>query len=114
MRKSHFKSIIQPLRDIRNHRLYRIRNCSKLYAICFPNKKAPSSIEAALSAAMRWLCLAQDITNCGGVSAGFSFRNGWEAAYPETTGYIVETFYHNVAFSGGGGYRTMARKMVGL
>jgi hypothetical protein len=112
MRKSHFKSIIQPLRDVRNHRLYRIRNCSKLYAVCFPNKKAPSSIEAALPAAMRWLCLAQDITNCGGVSAGFSFRNGWEAAYPETTGYIVETFYDYATYSGNDDYRRRARQMA--
>ena len=112
MRKNLFKSIIQPLRDIRNHRLYRIRNCSKLIAIRFSNNKSPFGIEAALSAAMHWLCLAQDITNCGGISAGFSFRNGWEAAYPETTGYIVETFYDYAAYSGNDEFRRRARKMV--
>ena len=28
-----------------------------------------------------------------GVSAGYSFLDGWYAPYPETTGYIIPTFY---------------------
>ncbi len=43
-----------------------------------------------------WLCLAQDVRNgeadSGGVSAGWSFEDGWLPSYPETSGYIVETF----------------------
>ena len=49
-----------------------------------------------LSAAIDWLCRAQDVRNgqpdTGGVSAGWSFEDGWLPSYPETSGYIVETF----------------------
>ena len=49
-----------------------------------------------LGAAIDWLCRAQDIRNgdadSGGVSAGWSFEDGWLPSYPETSGYIVETF----------------------
>ena len=49
-----------------------------------------------LSAAIDWLCRAQDVRNgrpdAGGVSAGWSFEDGWLPSYPETSGYIVETF----------------------
>ena len=48
-----------------------------------------------LHAAIDWLCLAQDVRkdqpDAGGVSAGWSFEDGWLPAYPETSGYIVET-----------------------
>lgn len=49
-----------------------------------------------LSAAIDWLCRAQDVRNgqpdAGGVSAGWSFEDGWLPSYPETSGYIIETF----------------------
>jgi len=49
-----------------------------------------------LRAAIDWLCMAQDVRNdkpdSGGVSAGWSFEDGWLPSYPETSGYIVETF----------------------
>ena len=49
-----------------------------------------------LTAAIDWLCRAQDVRNgqsdAGGVSAGWSFEDGWLPSYPETSGYIVETF----------------------
>ena len=49
-----------------------------------------------LKAAIDWLCRAQDLRNkeldSGGVSAGWSFEDGWLPSYPETSGYIVETF----------------------
>jgi len=49
-----------------------------------------------LRAAVEWLCLAQDMRNnmsdAGAVSAGWSFADGWLPGYPETSGYIVETF----------------------
>jgi hypothetical protein len=52
--------------------------------------------ETHLGAALDWLCVAQDILDerldAGGVSAGWSFDEGWLPGYPETTGYIVETF----------------------
>jgi uncharacterized protein YyaL (SSP411 family) len=49
-----------------------------------------------LAAAIDWLCRAQDarsgLPDEGGVSAGWSFEDGWLPSYPETTGYIIETF----------------------
>ena len=52
--------------------------------------------EVHLRGAIDWLCYAQDIRNgepdAGGVSAGWSFEDGWLPSYPETTGYIIETF----------------------
>jgi len=45
-----------------------------------------------LQAAMEWLCRTQDVTGCGGISAGYSFYEGWRPPYPETTGYTIPTF----------------------
>lgn len=45
-----------------------------------------------VTAAIDWLCRAQDKTGTGGVSAGWSFEDGWLPPYPETSGYTVETF----------------------
>lgn len=53
-----------------------------------------------LRKAMFWLAAAQDATGSGGVSWGYRLRSaarsgetlGWQAAYPETTGYLIETF----------------------
>lgn len=51
---------------------------------------------AHLVGAIDWLCRAQDVRDgqfdAGGVSAGWSFEDGWLPSYPETTGYIIETF----------------------
>ncbi len=56
----------------------------------------PADDRAHLEATIDWLCRAQDVRNgqvdAGGVSAGWSFEDGWLPSYPETTGYIIETF----------------------
>jgi len=53
--------------------------------------------EVHLQGAIDWLCRAQDVRDGkedqGGVSAGWSFEDGWLPGYPETTGYIIETFF---------------------
>lgn len=99
MQKRRLKFIIPTLKDVRNHNLYKIGNISKLCGLSF-SSKYPLGKEAALSTAMNWLCRAQDDTRCGGIASGYSFRNGWKSAYPETMGYIIETCYDYVAFSG--------------
>jgi hypothetical protein len=57
---------------------------------------AQSDARMHAAAAIDWLCRAQDVRNghsdAGGVSAGWSFEDGWLPSYPETSGYIVETF----------------------
>ena len=42
---------------------------------------------------MWWLRRAQDGTPDDGVSQGFHLYHGWLSSYPETTGYIIETFW---------------------
>ncbi len=60
------------------------------------DRQTPQSHEVHLAAAIDWLCRAQDVrdgrSDAGGVSAGWSFEDGWLPSYPETTGYIIETF----------------------
>src|SRR2546425_4668452 len=56
--------------------------------------------EPHLVAAIAWLARAQDATPDGGISRAFTLawhphfgRRGWQPPYPETTGYIIPTFY---------------------
>lgn len=42
-------------------------------------------------ALLDWLRRAQDAVPDGGVAAYYSLTEGWSAAYPETTGYIIVT-----------------------
>lgn len=60
------------------------------------SKQPVHSNEIHLKATIDWLCRAQDQrmdqTDRGGISAGWSFEDGWLPCYPETSGYIIETF----------------------
>lgn len=60
------------------------------------------SDEEHLTAALNWLCRAQDVV-AGGVSGGYFFKRGWMPPYPETTGYIIPTLlaagYHDRALA---------------
>ncbi len=49
-------------------------------------------LEAHLSAALAWLKRAQDAGSDRGVSYGVKFGSDFEVSYPETTGYICQTF----------------------
>lgn len=50
--------------------------------------------ERAIAEGVAWLCYAQDhsASQDGGVARHFSLVDGWSTSYPETTGYIVDTF----------------------
>ena len=50
--------------------------------------------ERVLAEVFSWLCYAQDqsASRDGGVARHFSLIDGWSASYPETTGYIADTF----------------------
>ena len=52
----------------------------------------PGSDEVHLSATMEWLKRSQDITKDGSCAGIYTFKQGWTGPYPETTGYIIETF----------------------
>ncbi len=64
-----------------------------------------------LCAAMEWLCKSQDITGCGGSSAGYFFDKGWMPPYPETTGYIIPTFLQYSSITGDNSYLERAKMM---
>jgi uncharacterized protein YyaL (SSP411 family) len=63
-------------------------------------KKKAKSLEVHLQAAMDWLCMAQDAQNDGGVSIRYSLIKGWMSSYPETTGYIIPTFFNYSSITG--------------
>lgn len=66
-----------------------------------------------LEALMQWLVRAQDASGCNGVSAYYDLRQGrWAAAYPETTGYIIPTFFDFAVYSGKEEYRARALRMA--
>jgi len=58
----------------------------------FRKSHTTKSIDFALHNAVKWLCLAQDNSPDDGVSEGYHLKHGWLPSYPETTGYIIETF----------------------
>jgi hypothetical protein len=68
---------------------------------------------------MRWLCRAQDAAEGGGVSRSYALRwmrahrrQGWLAAYPETTGYIIPTFLAYARLVGENEFRARALRMA--
>ena len=66
-----------------------------------------------LKAAAEWLARAQDATGCGGVSACYDVaKRTWTGAYPETTGYIIPTFFRYAEFSGESEWRERAIRMT--
>ncbi|HET7267500.1 MAG TPA: hypothetical protein VFJ15_05270 [Oleiagrimonas sp.] len=69
--------------------------------------------ERGLVAAAEWLARAQDVTGCGGVSAYYdAAKRRWAGAYPETTGYIIPTFFRYAELSGKDEYRDRALYMA--
>lgn len=73
-----------------------------------------------LRAVMRWLINAQDATGSDGVSWGYRSRAairsdetvGWQPAYPETTGYLIETFFRYGHLIQDSGCMDRARRMA--
>jgi hypothetical protein len=69
-----------------------------------------------LRGAIDWLCRAQDVRrhkrDAGGVAAGWSFEDGWLPSYPETTGYIIETFIAAAEYLGRPELIERANKMI--
>jgi hypothetical protein len=66
-----------------------------------------------LQATMLWLCAAQDATADHGVSAFYDVRSGgWGPSYPETTGYIIPTFFDYATGYESETYRERAVRMA--
>jgi len=75
------------------------------------NLPKASSDESHLNAAMDWLCAAQDACAGQGVSAVYHIGNGWDVAYPETSGYIIATFDAYAKFSGNSSFLARAEQL---
>lgn len=75
---------------------------------------ADPGIERAVAEALGWLGRAQDRSRSqdGGVARDFSLINGWNASYPETTGYIIPTLLTCARFKGDDTLRERARRML--
>ena len=65
-----------------------------------------------LQEAAQWILKAQAATSDGGVSAGYSFDDGWIASYPETTGYIIPTLLGYANYAENSLYRDRALTMA--
>ncbi len=72
-----------------------------------------------LQAAVDWLCAAQDADSSGGVARSFALkfmrshgRSGWLAPYPETTGYIIPTFFNYEKLINNPSFRERAIRMA--
>jgi len=86
-----------------------------MLAKLLPKRRVAANLdpELALRAAAEWLCRAQDATDSGGVSAHYDVaKRKWVGAYPETTGYIIPTFFGYAEFCGDTDYRERAIRMA--
>ncbi len=77
---------------MKNH----FKRLSTLYFIIrdrIPLRSSNISNLEAIEQAMNWLCCAQDAVQGGGIATSYDLRKGWLPPFPETTGYIVPTFF---------------------
>ena len=72
----------------------------------------PQTSVIHLQETMNWLKRAHDNDTGKGVAGGFSVVEGWLAPYPETTGYIIPTFYDFADFTGESDWRERAKAMA--
>lgn len=63
-------------------------------AVAAHQRARPGTDEQHLLATVDWIERAQDATGTGGVAARFDLALGWDAPYPETTGYIIGSLLH--------------------
>lgn len=79
-------------------------------------RKPVGDHRAHIEATIDWLKRAQDVRDgepdAGGVSAGWSFEDGWLPSYPETTGYIIETFLEAARRLGQPDLERRAQRMI--
>ncbi|NJM53873.1 MAG: hypothetical protein HC846_11075 [Blastocatellia bacterium] len=78
----------------------------------FDARRSPKSTPIHLQETLNWLKNAHDASGKRGVAGGFSVIDGWLAPYPETTGYIIPTFYDYADFSGENEWRERAAAMA--
>jgi hypothetical protein len=109
-------NVIDLVRLPARYKPWRPRHLALVWASVRGAGTAPQPHAVHLEAAIDWLCRAQDQRegqpDAGGVSAGWSFEDGWLPSYPETTGYIIETFLAAAHVLGRADLVARARRMV--
>jgi len=81
--------------------------------VCGIGLTEPKANRVHLDAAIAWLKHAQDVTGNGGVAQTYLIRSQhWAPSYPETTGYIIPTFYRYAALTGDADARQRAIRMA--
>ena len=70
------------------------------------------AIDTHIKEAIQWLARAQDVMEDDGVSSGYHLYHGWLSSYPETTGYIIETFFKYAKLVQNEEYKVRAIKMT--
>ena len=76
-------------------------------------KHFATDARGGLQAAAEWLARAQDASGNDGVCATYdAAKRQWTGAYPETTGYIIPTFFRYSVFSGDEDYHKRATRMA--
>ncbi|WP_035802870.1 hypothetical protein [Deferrisoma camini] len=71
-------------------------------------------IGSAVKAVVEWMKRAQDATQDVGVAQAYFVNRGeWTASYPETTGYIIPTFFDYAELTGDSDARRRAVEMAG-
>ncbi len=75
---------------------------------------ADPGLALAIQEAAAWLMRAQDCSRSadGGVARHYSLVDGWGPSYPETTGYIVPTFFELANRTQRDEFRMRARRML--
>ena len=93
-------------------RLYRPEALGCILRDAFGGARPVRETRQHLEEAAQWILRAQAATPDGGVSAGYSFEDGWIASYPETTGYTIPTLLAYSACAGAPLYRERALAMA--
>lgn len=76
------------------------------------SSRAQEDSRRHLDHTMDWLRVAHDRQSGRGLSAGYSVFHGWLAAYPETTGYAIPTFFDYAQLAGKPEFRSRAVQMA--
>lgn len=90
-------SLVKLMQAPARYKLWKPANVALIMADIVGTSRQPvQKHEIHLKAVIDWLCRAQDLrenqSDAGGVSAGWHFDDDWLPSYPETSGYIIETF----------------------
>lgn len=90
----------------------RIPAKSEVFHEIFPHAPSVHDNRRHLDETVGWLKCAQDATGNDGVARAYSLYEGWQRAYPETTGYIIPTFFEYARFTGDSDYVQRAIRMA--